>query len=128
MSLKTWKAEFYPKPASRVSKKDALAHSLRKWEGLKRANLKKHSLKRAAFGWRVLGDENDNRIEIDADTCALCTHYIKGSFENCVECPLYAVRAENCYGTDGSPYSEFTDNGDARPMIRLIKKAMKAEK
>ena len=35
MSLKSWKAEFYPVTASRVSKKNALEHSLKKWEGLK---------------------------------------------------------------------------------------------
>jgi hypothetical protein len=36
MSLESWKAEFYPIPADEVKKKDALAHSLRKWEGLRK--------------------------------------------------------------------------------------------
>lgn len=43
MSLITWKAKFYPEPANaRMSKRDALLHSLRKWEGLTKENLKKH--------------------------------------------------------------------------------------
>lgn len=39
MSLETWKEEFYPIPADEVPESQALAHSLRKWEGLRKENL-----------------------------------------------------------------------------------------
>ena len=46
MSLKTWKKEFYPKEAIDAIKTELMAtkHSLRKWRGLTKANLKKHGL------------------------------------------------------------------------------------
>ena len=46
MSLKTWKKEFYPISASRV-RKDAIAaieHSLRKWRGLTKDQMKRHGV------------------------------------------------------------------------------------
>lgn len=35
MSLKTWKAEFYPVPAGTTTNVEACKHSLRKWRGRK---------------------------------------------------------------------------------------------
>ena len=44
MSIESWKAEFYPTPADEASKDQAIAHSLRKWEGLRKENLDRHEL------------------------------------------------------------------------------------
>lgn len=127
MSLKTWKAEFYPKPASRVSKKDALAHSLQKWEGLKNANLKKHGVE--SYGREITSADN-NGLDIDEHSCALCKHYAD---LDCFGCPIYKVRGmrcdedENGIGGDNSPYVLFTTRNNPLPMLRLLKAAQKAE-
>jgi hypothetical protein len=42
MSLASWKAEFYPTPASRIKTVlGAVKHSLRKWKGLRTVALKR---------------------------------------------------------------------------------------
>jgi len=127
MSIKTWKKEFYPVPASRVSKKNALAHSLRKWEGLKKSNLKKHGVKYDKLFFVGIKDDLE-RLLIDATTCALCHHYLDN---RCVDCPLYAVIGKSCddngWREGGSPYTDFVDFGKASPMLRLLKKAQKNE-
>jgi len=46
MTIKTWKEEFYKvKPSKRMSKVEAIQHSLLKWQGLTKSNLKKHGVK-----------------------------------------------------------------------------------
>ena len=126
MSLKSWKKEFYPVPASEVAEKDALAHSLRKWEGLQAKHLKRHAValegmdlvaaKRTA--WRVLGWRS----------CALCA--IVGM--DCSQCVLEQVRpGRGCANGESprneSPYEKAIDTGDVRPMLALLRKAMRAQ-
>ena len=46
MSLLTWMKEFYPTPADSLqAQKAPAAHSLKKWQGLTRDNLRKHKVK-----------------------------------------------------------------------------------
>ena len=102
MSIKTWKAEFYPtKPTKRMSKKDAILHSLRKWEGLTKENLDKHGLDIICGN---LYDENDDEFEINSDTCSLCVKYWHGEDE-CATCPLFKKLRFDCgdgrLGKDG---------------------------
>lgn len=95
MSMKTWKAEFYPIEARNVPKGKAVEHSLQKWIGLKLENVAKHGLEtkflsvveRNAYGTAV------DSLRFDATTCALCVYYAQGDFvTRCVGCPLYEVR------------------------------------
>jgi len=127
MSLETWKAEFYPVPACDVKKKEALAHSLRKWDGLTKPILRKHGLvkeyDRISDG--VFG------MDIDARSCALCEWFLGPIWSDqkpCLKCPLYKARGgKSCdHDTGGAmaPYSQFTHNDNPHPMIRLIKKAI----
>lgn len=115
MSLETWKAEFYPIPADGVPEGEALAHSLKKWEGLRKENLKKHGL-RTRFG--RLGN-----IHIDASTCALCHHYLHTAAGTCIACPLSTVYAVNC----DEQYMAWGHSRDPEPMIALIKYASNKE-
>ena len=126
MSLATWKAEFYPIPASRVSKKNALAHSLRKWQGLTKAALKRHGLIRDDYG--IFGE--DRGFYVDSDTCALCHFWI--SDVGCIACPLAIVRSgvrcdSEMAGEKLAPWEAFAETGDARPMISWLKRAIKAQ-
>ena len=131
MSLASWKAEFYPIPASRVKKRDALAHSLRKWQGLTRVALKHHGVK-SKWG-ELSGERGERAFVIDGHSCALCHYYSALDSElHCVRCPLYIIRggvscdclrpAEEC-----CPYGEFVSFNRALPMISWLKRAIKAQ-
>ena len=128
MSLATWKREFYRTPASRVSKKNALAHSIRKWEGLSKENLKRHECK---FSYGFIGDEiNDFRI-LGSELCALCHHYLKEFQPYCASCPLALSRdGISCdlqtLKEKQSPYSSaHGDRPNVKPMLRALRKAEK---
>jgi len=68
MGIATWKKEFYP-PISKVTRANAIDHSLKKWIGLREENLKRHDLKLSNF--TVYGT-NGNSFCIDETTCSLC--------------------------------------------------------
>lgn len=98
MSLETWKAEFYPVPASEVPVEQAAAHSLKKWEGLRPESLDKHKLF-VRQGYVVDEHEGWKKVlRIDADSCALCVHHKHETtvrmdgrpVMSCAGCPLYA--------------------------------------
>lgn len=123
MSLETWKAEFYPTPANEVPAHDALAHSIQKWTGLLKKNLKKHGVR---IGWKELVGP-DSSLRIAAGTCALCIHHY--GFPECRNCPLFqsrgGVRCDKTHDDEFfPPYKRFLD-GDARPMLNALKKAQK---
>jgi len=140
MSLKTWKKEFYPVPASKVSgKKTAIKHSLKKWQGLTEENLKKHGL---IFTY----DFDDASIRetmvssnlpgcsfgINSKTCALCQLYYNNDGSDtddksdcCYKCPLYQSLGHRCDGRSDRPYVVFLDSGDPVPMIKALEKMLK---
>lgn len=112
MSLKTWKAEFYPKSAKRVSKKGALDASIQKWEGLREENLKKHQIQLFAGKDIYLREKDTCRQlpHITRDiTCALCTHYLQikgswGEFADCTMCPLFQSEGKSCCEAQSAYY------------------------
>jgi len=117
MSLASWKREFYRTPAKKCSKRYALRHSLKKWTGLLRRNLRKHSIK--LYGGYFLEDKDYNEFYINADTCALCVHY----HDDCDKCPL-GKYSGSC-DTIESPYNKFNKHNKVLPMINAIKATIK---
>lgn len=122
MSLKTWKEEFYPVSANKVSKQDALEHSIKKWEGLRLENLKRHGLiqnRRA-----ITEDRSFAYFNIDSDSCALCQHY--AGKNSCIGCPLYHIRhntkcdVRNFEISVDAVYHEFVNNENPEPMIKEL--------
>lgn len=134
MSLETWKDEFYPIAADRVARDplSAIAHSLRKWFGLRPDALKKHHLTRRMFGTII---HRNATLSIDDRTCALCVIY-KNQNEYgaaaCTKCPLAIARggtpcdrvapAELRQGK--SPYAAFIKDGNVEPMIAALTAAL----
>ena len=114
MSLDTWKAEFYPVPADSVAETDALTHSLRKWEGLRKESLEKHGL-RTNVGW----------FRIDRSTCALCQRHLKSY--TCRTCPIATVDVEGNSVCCDDEYRIWVFEKDPEPMITLIKNAISKE-
>lgn len=138
MSFYSWKREFYPRPAHRVARKDALAHSLKKWEGLRPSNLRRHGV--VMVNARVFAEACPEKfLSVDADSCALCYWYTnqKRVDKPCRGCPLERVRGGSCdewCGADGmseSPYVHFLkasrneDLSDPEPMIFWLRQADK---
>lgn len=138
MSWATWKAEYYPVPAHKVPAKDALAHSIRKWEGLRPEVLSRHGLWAYSGMVRECKDERVVRLEVDSDSCALCWHFFNDSaFDTCAECPLAQVRGgvpcdcttpgEESAGRN-APYYEFCRQGEPGRMLYWLKRAALREK
>ena len=123
MSLKSWRAEFYPVSAKKAQHDTfvALQHAKLLWSGLTPENLAKHDV------LEVSGDLRNKHyrgnFQIDASTCSLCERYLL----KCSDCPLTRVRGVACHkdkGWDISPYHIWLDKGNPKPMIWLINKAI----
>ena len=109
MSLKTWLDEFYPIPAAKVSKEDALEHSIRKWKGLLPENLEKHQV---VYQWEELQSQNEEELiqplPISSSSCALCQHWYDDE-SGCPECPLVKA-GNNCCEDYDSAWRERYNN------------------
>lgn len=121
MSKETWLAEHYPLPAKLVPAKDAVAHSIRKWEGLTRRELAHHGLEQPP-------------IVVDGSTCALCYHFYEHeTAEDCTDCPIVEYQGFPCTmssRTDEaqSPYWKWKADRNPIPMISLLWRTAEAVK
>ena len=114
MSLSSWKKEFYPCEAnSKEALKDPLKHSLRKWQGLTKKNLKKHGMKWDECGDRVIFDKDGEDFWVNGHSCACC----RKVNDDCGKCVISA-RCEDAY-------IEPIENQDPRPILNLLKKAIR---
>src|SRR4030042_366937 len=121
MSLKTWKKEFYPIPANKVKKSDALDHSIKKWEGLTKSNLEKHHVTfYSDFSGHGIIARNGDCLAVNGYTCALCSKY---DDNDCFNCPLCIYLGSPCDNLPGSPYKIFANTKNPLPMINALKKA-----
>lgn len=123
MSLHTWKKEFYPTRANaRMSVRKAIQHSIRKWEGLKKTNLRKHQMVVSTAYTRRIEDMLTGSIfSIDSESCALCQKFIEIE-HTCTHCPLYRQLGHRCDELNG-PYTVWPRKGPYR-MIRALKKTL----
>lgn len=118
MSVASWRREFYRVAASRVKKKDALEHSLRKWEGLTKENLRKHDV---WVSGGMVADMSGDDFPIDDGTCALCRHYADVDLK-CAGCPIADARGGKiCDEGDNAPYILFSVKDNPIPMLRLLR-------
>lgn len=127
MSYKSWCKEFYPVPAdSKEAKARPLEHSLRKWLGLRPASLRRHG-GRAEDASLVFAPGVES-LSVDMGTCALCQVHLVGE-GSCKGCPLNKVRGAACDSSlspeEFSPYKAFTCYVDPKPMLALIRKALR---
>lgn len=127
MSLKTWKKEFYPVEASEMADKSdvkCIEHSLRKWEGALKKNTKKHEVEYVNHEVRKTRYDSEC-LEFRGVSCALCRKHSRNA--DCGECPLVAANGgKRCDAPGRSVYAN--SSNDPRPMIRLLKKALKMAK
>lgn len=132
MSHQTWIKEFYPITAKRrvkvgCTELEAAEHSLKKWRGFQPANLHKHHLQ-APHG----------RVCSDGSSCALCQlHDDRSPVANgpdCSKCILTKIRdGTPCHRADYTdlkmaPWHYWSVAGDPKPMLALLKAAVKVLK
>ena len=135
MSMKTWREEFYPVPAGTARRRSwrwAAKHSLRKWEGLREENLRKHDVRYSPEDNAVV-DADGARLKLDDKTCALCRKVQEAeeadlSVNGCGICPL-ALVGYNCNSCE-SAYHAARDSDPAersrglRDLIKGLNKAV----
>ena len=116
MSLQTWKHEYYSITACKCTVGEALAHTYRKWLGIRPENLARHGVNKIE---RTITDGIDT-FAITGDSCALCFYCrLWWEEEKCLTCPIL-----NC----SEQYTHWCDTGDPEPMIVLIVGAMEKMK
>ena len=137
MTLETWKKEFYPKePKARMTKVEAIEHSLRKWKGLTQENTEKHFVE-IEEGYVVEKDMYGvvDTFCVDSYSCALCIKYFDYVTSRqdymkseCRKCPLAKCLGGRCDDGDNSPYRIFMDANNPYPMITALENTLKIAK
>ena len=127
MSLKTWTEEYYPVKAGKLEKSGAsdlelVDHSLRKWEGVKLVNLKRHGLVREYHVIEEEGTGGSALFAIGFNSCTLCKRFEDS--DGCTMCPITEATKQTCCEPLGdSPYDAFTGFGRVGPMLKVLRKA-----
>ena len=144
MSLETWIDEFYPTDPEATAPEEAVAHSLRKWKGLRADALTRHGV---TVKDARLSDGGRDWLGIDSSSCALCVHYLNDFWPDdedhedpdetrprCDGCPLVAVLGRSCdddivgkFERADGPYFMFVGENDPEPMIAALEAAAKLE-
>jgi len=127
MSIKSWKKEFYPVPASEVKDaKEAIKHSLKKWKGLLPDALERHKI---TLNVTTLMSGR-SEFEIGGESCALCliSTRIESLFGDCRKCPLFENLGHRCDMADDRPWVIFQNTGNPKPMIAALNKTLKEYK
>lgn len=133
MGAKEWLATYYPAPASEVHHEQALAHSLRKWEGLRPEVLKEHGLR--SNGYYLYGSGSDSSIlMLGESSCTLCASFYNDHDREtpCAACPLAIARGgvpcdELMEGEGSSPWGHFAKTQDPEYMIGWLRRALEAQ-
>jgi hypothetical protein len=123
MSIESWTAQYYKRPAkaAATSPLDAVKHSLKKWKGLKAKNRREHDL--VVKNHKIYDGDGDS-LSIDGSTCALCVLMKReNSFiPDCDNCPITKATGKACCGGDSDdPYNTWTFSGNPKPMIKVLK-------
>lgn len=130
-----WLNRYYPVPAREVPVSQATAHSLRKWEGLRKDALDEYGLN--------LGYLNNvavtavcyrtNVLTIDNVSCALCIHH-QNTFADlpCPSCPLAIARGgvactQRMETEARSPWAVWVRQNDPEPMIQWLRRTLEIE-
>ena len=127
MSLKSWIKEFYPIPAHKVTKKNAIDACILKWRGLSKASLERHGMHQESY--IIVGDTRADQWYANEKSCALCRFYLE---DHCKLCPLAIVRKDTpcdmpMKNESLSPWYAYISLGDTKPMLLWLREAKKQE-
>lgn len=126
MPYKSWAKKFYPYDASKVTtEREAILHTLRKWEGLKKDSLRMHGGNRMPGDYKPCIKFSDGVICVDCNSCALCKFYMTSDLiDKCINCPLYKLTDMSC-GSERSPYDIWVEEDNIRPMLDALRELAK---
>lgn len=125
LEFEDWRQEFYPIDALtfKGNVKDAVTLSLKKWEGLKPAILKKYGLR---YFKHDLFQGNELEMVMDSDSCHLCIVFFTKN-GSCSGCPLNVLDCgclDEVYETRrDSPWNNAKYSPDH--MIQVLKETKK---
>lgn len=127
MSLESWQEEFYPVKANKdMTVLQALKHTLLKYIGARKKNLDKHGMTKNKGEFWSSSIHDIKSLEpsfvFGTETCSLCSKYF---FKDCIKCPI-KENGSGCILKKTSPYYVFCRTGNPEPMIRLVRKLIKA--
>lgn len=131
MSLQSWRDEFYPTEAVDCPANEAIAHSLRKWIGLRVENRRRHEVRCDEATSHLV--DGAARFPVNSTTCALCASHYDDSADDapCAGCPLAVSRDGYSCDTKAnderqSPWAAWFDHENPEPMIAALEKALQA--
>lgn len=135
-----WMKKYYPVSAQALvgmgkTPLELVEASILKWEGLKAEVLAEHNMIKVLnqVGYMVdssdlgLDDEPMYILRNTEQSCTLCVAYRKEMHRWCGDCPLVLIRrGVRCdrpmAHEEASPYEIWFVTGDAKPMLRWLKK------
>ncbi len=128
MSIKSWKAKFYPEEAVAVALRgndiECIEHSIRKWNGVSPENLQKHNV--CIRGYRIEAkDVSWPYLPMVSETCALChltdiRHNEEQDDDECSQCPIVKATGTKC----DSQWQHFETGEGEVPMQQLLQKTL----
>lgn len=131
MSIESWKAEFYPRPANEVPAAEAAEHSLQKWRGYLPENLAKHGIDFTNLASASMSFASQH-------TCALCEHWFEErKFVNddpdnynkvCPGCPLSETGNGCLIGGSAYDLAKRDDLASIRRMVEALERAVEWDK
>lgn len=123
MTIKSWKEENYPidaKDLRESSDRECIEHSLKKFEGTKKENLKKHNV--ILYKGDIYFTNGLTCFSFNGLTCALCQKYCLRE-SSCSNCPLSKI-GKQCSASE-SPWKIFLKDNNPIPMIRALKECLR---
>jgi hypothetical protein len=123
MSIESWKAEFYPVPATQIVNESPLVqaeHAYIKWTGALKENLEKHELVKS-LGSVNISDIAGNVFKFSTEECVWCHNYYALHSGACGRCPLYSYGV--CSDPSG-PFLHWFFSSDPQRMINAIQEIL----
>jgi hypothetical protein len=139
MSFETWMKEFYPVDARYVacalSEREAIAHSLQKFIGLRHENLARHDVKlNTDFSTKFVYDGckkptylGTDGLYINVFSCSLCMRFMTPDGDtDCYKCPIVKSGNKGCNEME-SAWDKFicSENPNPEVMIDVLQRTLK---
>lgn len=129
MSVATWRAEFYPVPASQCPPEQMLDQSILKYQGCRKSAMHRHDVR--LDGMELVGTNagDTDRLNMGSPTCAICHFHLP---LRCETCPVYVLRGgtrcdDPIAGEPYSPVSAWFDHGDPEPALMILEALKSAQ-
>lgn len=139
MSWSSWSRQYYKTHPGRYTPGRVRAmfdHAIAKWTGLLKKNMKAHGVRRVVIerdgkptNWLVdASSPGTPMLWVGTTSCSLCTTYLhqqEYAGHPCFGCPLFHYLDDRPCSAPGMPFAVWVETGDARPMLRALRRLAK---